>query len=143
MKRLFKKIIASIAAITIAASGLVMPMTALAATDFLVSTTTTLPTGSEAWTAEAYGDYLYVAARDGGLQIYDISDREAPTLVVPQDTTDYTGKSLIDSSRSIGVHEGYLYIGYDKKLVKYEISETPEKHEKVKEIVVKTYDKQL
>lgn len=65
----------------------------------------------EGFTAAVYGEYAYIAAKDGGLQVVDSSDPHAAKTVTP-DNRDLQGTAVTDGSDCVAVHGDSLFAAF-------------------------------
>ncbi len=65
----------------------------------------------EGFTAAVYGDYAYIAAKNGGLQVVDITDPAAAKTVTP-DNRQLQGTMVVDGSGCVAVNGENLYAAF-------------------------------
>ena len=96
-------------------------------------------TAADGFSLSVYGDYVYVAARTGGLRIFDITDKASPVEVTP-DNNALKGTTAIDAPESVYTHGDYLYVCFTtnsidnkagKGVRKYDLSKDPKNPEYV------------
>lgn len=65
----------------------------------------------EGFTAAVYGDYAYIAAKDGGLQVIDMTNPAEAKNVTPNNKN-LKGTTVIDGSDCVAVNGNYLYAAF-------------------------------
>ncbi|MDF2925173.1 MAG: Fibronectin type domain protein [Paenibacillaceae bacterium] len=105
-----KRIFSGLLVLAIFFSCVSMPVQAVSAISMIGTGKFTLP-GSDGFGIDVYGNYSYVGARDGGLRVFDITDKTKPVDITAADDA-YLGTTVIDGNSAVLVHEGYLYAGF-------------------------------
>lgn len=77
-------------------------------------------TNQSAFSVEAEGNYAYLSSREGGVQIFDISDFSNITntsRLLPDTATVPT------DGESVKIYNGYLYVGFNDRIRKYSLTD--------------------